>query len=213
MPAPWLIPRRPPGPAPSRETVIMRIHFILSACLLALLLFLMNSTVQRQTGLSNTGIPATKTYDYRMNDLDYTQYDAQGLPDYRLVADSITHYPEPRYDLIVSPKFDIYRDEETTWTITALDGRSEQDAVREEQRVDLKNSVVIKGVDARGRELEIYTDTLSVYPESGNVATSSRVRIKSENSEITGNGMTANLDTSRIQLLSNVRGQYEPQAD
>lgn len=191
----------------------MRIPFILSGCLLALLVFLMNSTVQQETGLGSTGIPVTKTYDYLMKELDYTRYDDRGTPDYRLVADSITHFPDPEYDAIVAPRFEIFRDTDANWTISARDGRSEQDAVRGEQRVDLKNDVVIRGVDTRGRQLEIYTDTLSVYPDSSNVSTSSQVRIKGENSEVTGTGMTANLDSSRIQLLANVRGRYENLAD
>lgn len=191
----------------------MRIPFIASGLLLALLIFLMNSTVQRQTGLSDIGLPAVQTYDYFMVGLDYTRYDTDSTPSYRLVADRLTHYPEPEYNEIDTPRFEIFQDEDLPWTITARRGRSEQDAEAGEQRVDLNEDVVIHGVDSQGRELDIYTDNLRVYPDSRKVMTDNEVLIEGEGSRITGTGMSADLNTRQITVLANVRGIYEEQPD
>lgn len=197
------------GVARSQEPLIMHIAVIVSALLLGLLVFLINSTAQQETGLSNTGLPSVQTYDYRMVGLDYTQYDAEDKPSYRLLADQLSHYPNPEYNLIDSPHFEIYQQQEMPWTITARSARLEQDSILGEQRVDLSNSVVIQGVDSQGRELQIYTEFLSLYPDSKKFSTDGEVRIEGAGSLVFGTGMTANLSTRQITLLSNVRASYE----
>ena len=190
----------------------MRIHVIASIVLLVLLVLLMNLSNRQQTGQDN-GIPAVQAYDYVMRVLDYTRYDNAGVASYRMQAARLTHYGDGDLNAIETPRFEIYQDERTAWTISASTGITKEDPESGSQRVDLSDDVVILGTDAQGREVEIYTDSLSVYPDSRTLDTSASVRIVGEDSVVTGTGMTADLNTSRISLLANVRGQYVNQGN
>jgi lipopolysaccharide export system protein LptC len=191
-----------------RGLMAMRMHFVVSAVLAGLLVFLMNAMVQQDSGGANTGIPTVQTFDYQMMNLDYMQYDANGTPSYRLLADSITHFPAPEFNTLNKPRFVILEDQDIVWTISANSGRTEDELFSGEQRVDLEDSVVIHGLDSEGREVNIYTSNLRVFPESRSAITDNNVRITGENSNLTATGMTVDLRSSRIRLRTNVRGTY-----
>ena len=149
-------------------------------------------------------------YDYYMNDVDTTVFSANGTLSHRILADSLIHYPENDVANLETPHFFIFEDnQETPWEITANSAIISTDLVLNEERVDLMNDVIIHRPDSAGKPLNIYTDSLTVYPESRSLRTEAAVRMISPGIVVSAVGMRGNLDTRRMSLLSEVRGTYE----
>lgn len=185
---------------------------ILAIIILSLVIyFLYHAATDEEVGfLRSTEIIGGQEFDYYMNDVENTSFSPDGILLHILAAERLTHFPDPEYSLLDLPHFIIYREgDEEPWHVWAEHAHIDTDPTLAEQRVELMNDVHIQRLDAQGREMNIYTDFLTIYPESRKAATDEDIRMVTAENEISGTGMRADLDTNHIQLLANVRGYYD----
>jgi len=187
----------------------------------ALMLFLLMSARESEMGeASRAGLDLGQDYDYSMTNLTRVRFDPGGEPRDWMWARQWTQYREPRRTVMEKPMLLISRNDQAEWFVSAdngamtwpggrgneQDGQDEQD----EQRVELNNNVLIFHVDSEKQETRAYTDYLEVYPEARRFSTPSEVRIVTRDGRFFSTGVKGDLDTDVIQLLSGVRGYYEP---
>lgn len=189
----------------------MRVHFVIAALLSAILIYLLVSATDNPVDIaSRTAELRQAEYDYYMNSIDNTVFAADGRSEYRIRADRLTHYPVGDIAVLDAPVFHFYEEGSgQPWRITAATALIDTDAGRNEQRVQLDTDVVIHRVDESGRTLDIHTEFLTVYPDSKTLDTNRAVRITSPGSLVTAIGMTGDLNTRLIHLLSDVQGNHE----
>lgn len=188
----------------------MPIRFALLALLFCALIYLLLTATDEEAGSIIDGeLALSQDFDYYMTGVDRTHFGADGEPEYRIRAERFTHYPEPDHILVEEPDVVVYRTGENPWQISADGGRIENDPVRQENRVEFSDNVIVRHTDPQGREIIIYTEFLTVYPDSRFLETDREVTIQGEGLIQRSSGMTADLNNERITLLSNVRGQYE----
>ncbi|WP_163835213.1 LPS export ABC transporter periplasmic protein LptC [Spartinivicinus ruber] len=145
--------------------------------------------------------------DYYLINPRVTQYSLDGNKDYLLVSDKISHYPHNDVSLLAQPNIDLYRTNGNQWKTTAKHGR----LLPGGDILELSDQVRVKEQKSSG-ELGILlkTNFLTLYAEEEVADTQHPVVITSPNGSIThGVGMRAFLAKDRVQLFSNVRGQYE----
>ena len=75
--------------------------------------------------------------------------------------------------------------------------------------VELIDSVRVSRTDEHNRNLLITTTRMTVFPQKQYAQTEQAVRIDGAGGVTTAKGMKAYLKDGRMNLLSNVRGQYE----
>ena len=136
------------------------------------------------------------------------QMDEAGNPKDELVAPKMLHYPAGDITDTTSPHFIIYSDSGQPWHITADKGRAQQgtdvitlwDNVNMHQPAGLKNAAIT-----------ITTSTMTVYPHQETAHTSAPIMLKQVGGNVHSIGLNADLKTGAIDLLSQVRGQYQEQ--
>lgn len=151
---------------------------------------------------------STQDYDYFMADVDSIRYTPAGLAEYRFRANRVTHFPNPEFSIVESPRFVIYREDGSAWRIDSNTGRIETDAENRE-RLILSENVIISGMTADGRPVNITTESLTVYPDSRMLSTDSEVTVESEGFFSTSQGLSADLDTNVIRQFANGQMHYE----
>ena len=188
----------------------MRYHIIAVLILSLALGYLIFSATENEIDINSTRIDLSEEeFDYYMNNFDSMTFTQTGVQQYRVQAERMTHYPTPDIALLDNPDFVVYQQQEPPWYISSETARIDKDQTRNEQRVELIDNVVIHRVDNTGREINIYTEFLTVYPDSKTLHTDRDVLMLSQGSEVTSTGMKGNLMTNHIELLENVRAYYE----
>jgi LPS export ABC transporter protein LptC len=148
-------------------------------------------------------------YDYFMGDVDSIHYTREGRADYRFRASRVTHYPNPEYSIIESPRLVIYREDDSAWRINSASGRIDVEASSNRERLVLTENVIISGFTAAGRPVNIYTDSLTLYPAEKSISTDSEVMLESEGFYSTSQGLTADLVSDVIRQLAGGYMRYE----
>ncbi len=93
--------------------------------------------------------------------------------------------------------------EQRPWTAEAHNGELSQNG----DQLDLTGSVLVKDLI---REAKITSETLRIDLKSNNVSTASAMTLTLPNGKTDSVGMRASLNDERVELLSQVRGHYEP---
>lgn len=189
----------------------MRIRLIAIALLSIVLLLLLDSATDDapDEGAEDALLP-DQDYDYRLTGVDNTRFDLEGNRSWQMRAARLTHYPEPDHTLVESPDVVIFREEEPPWFIKARSGRVNAGPDGRPHSVELAGDVELRHADEQGRELNIYTDFLTLYPDTRTAGTDSLVRMETEGARLSALGMAADLNSQHIQLLGEGRGIYDP---
>lgn len=148
-------------------------------------------------------------YDYFMADVDTVHYKANGVSDYRFQAARLTHFPNPDYSIIESPRFLLFSDDNSMWEINAGNGKIEMDEQRNQERLDLNDNVIISGSTGDGTPIKLYTASLTLYPEEKSMSTKSDVLFETEGFSSTSTGMNADLNMNVFRQISNGKLQYD----
>jgi len=197
-----LAPQLPPGN--------LRYHLVAIAILSVIVFFLLDSATDDDIlDISSLLEMSEQGYDYFMADVDSIHYTSAGSMDYRFQANRVTHFPNPEYSLVERPRFLVFREDESSWEINAVSGRVELNPETSQERLVLNQNVIINGTSSDGRLLNIFTDSLVIYPESKNMYTDSDVLFESEGFLSSSTGFTADLNTNVIRQLANGRSEYE----
>lgn len=145
--------------------------------------------------------------DYSFKGLTVSDMGPGGDLVHTLAADELDHYPAQESSLLTEPRMAFYEAGNKTWDIAAHSGVAmESDRsvlLNGDVRVDYAGSVP-------GQGFVLYTEQLRVWPDDRRAETDQAVRIVQASGVIDSVGLKAELDTSRLFLLSQVRGTYEP---
>ena len=147
--------------------------------------------------------------DYYMDEFELTSLNLSGQPAHKLYADNMKHYAHDDSATLEQPHLVVFRGDDGFWDIRAESGR----VLNGGESVLLKGEVIILRITPSGSEaLQLYTSDLTVRPHAKYAETAAPVRIKDGRGVTTATGMRADLNQRRVELLSKVRGSYEPQS-
>ena len=188
----------------------LRYHILAVALLSAVVWFLLDTaTDDEPLDISSLLQMSEQGYDYFMANVDSIHYTSNGEVDYRFKANRITHFPNPEYSLVESPRFLVFREDESNWEINSTKGRVEIDPETNQERLLLNEDVIINGISNDGRQVNIFTDSLVIYPAEKNMRSDSDVTIESDGFVSSSRGFTADLNTNIVRQLSEGRMQYD----
>jgi len=188
----------------------LRYHILAVALLSAVVWFLLDTaTDDEPLDISSLLQMSEQGYDYFMVYVDSIHYTSDGKVDYRFKADRITHFPNPEYSLVESPRFLVFSEDESNWEINSTKGRVEIDPETNQERLLLNENVIINGISNDGRPVNIFTDSLVIYPAEKNMRSDSDVTIESDGFVSSSRGFTADLNTNIVRQLSEGRMQYD----
>lgn len=188
----------------------LRFHLAGIIFLGLIMLYLLDSATEDEILNINSLLDiGEQEYDYFMANVDSIHYQANGRADYRFQAQRVTHYPNPEYSDIDQPSFLIYREDNTNWLVNSANGRVDMDPERNQERLVLNENVIINGVTADGTQVNIYTDTVTIYPEEKRLHSDSDVLFESDGMMSSSTGFNADLNTNVIYQLANGQMQYD----
>ncbi|MCF7541481.1 LPS export ABC transporter periplasmic protein LptC [Pseudomonas petrae] len=143
--------------------------------------------------------------DYYATNAHSIQYLPDGTMQYDMTADKVEHLKATDVTLMTTPMLQMYRGSTFPWHVQSV--RAEVSPGGD--HVELIDSVRINRTDEKNRTTIITSSRMTVFPQKQYAETAQPVRIDGLGGVTTGTGMKAYLKESRMNLLSNVRGQYE----
>jgi lipopolysaccharide export system protein LptC len=145
--------------------------------------------------------------DYSMADFQLTELNPAGRPSHTLAAETLYHYPERAESILAAPVLHFFEADRPAWEISARHGTVSdiERSVRLEGEVHVRYSAADPG-----RDFEIRTEELYVWPDDRRAETEAAVRIIQQSGITDSIGMQADLEQRWMRLLSRVRGHYDP---
>lgn len=146
--------------------------------------------------------------DYYMTRFTATEMDESGHPLHRLQAEYLVHSVEDDTIELIQPRATLFRPDEADWQLQANHGVVEEkgDLLR------LKGDVLARQPAYADQSItEFRTNTLLLRPNDHYAETGDPVVLTHGRNRIDAVGMRAYFEEERIELLSAVRGYYEPQ--
>lgn len=145
--------------------------------------------------------------DYYMTGFTVTEMDERGHPLHRLEASHLSHSVDDDTIHLEQPRATLYRPEESDWHLKANHGIVESEG----ELLRLEGDVVAH-VPAQASQpmTNFRTDTLLVRPNDYYAETEAPVVITHNGSRVDAIGMRAYFEDERVELLSAVKGYYEP---
>ncbi|MDD2049031.1 LPS export ABC transporter periplasmic protein LptC [Pseudomonas putida] len=143
--------------------------------------------------------------DYYATNAHSVQFLPDGKMQYEMTADKVEHLKVSEVTLLTKPDLQMYRGTTYPWHVQSEKGEVNPDG----SEVELIDSVRVARTDEKNRTMIITTSRMTVFPQKQYAQTAQAVKIDGAGGVTTGNGMKAYLKDGRMDLLSNVRGQYE----
>ena len=145
--------------------------------------------------------------DYVIERFAATSMGLDGMPKRALEAKSMTHYPDDDSTELMAPRVTVYDKERPPWKIDAEEGWVSGDG----ELILLRGEVNVNREGATGvRPVAIVTANLRVHPSQNFAETEDPIRIRSATNWVNATGMKVWFgDSVRLQLLNEVKGQYE----
>lgn len=143
--------------------------------------------------------------DYYALNARSVQYLPDGKLQYDMTADKVEHLKASEVTLMTKPDMHLYRGTLFPWHVQSERGEVNPDGTE----VELIDSVRVTRTDDQNRTTIITSSRMTVFPQKQYAQTEQVVRIDGAGGVTTAKGMKAYLDEGRMNLLSNVRGQYE----
>ena len=188
----------------------LKYHFMAIFLLSGIMYYLLDSATDEEIlDITRLFDLQSQDYDYFMTDIDSIHYSSDGMADYRFRAHRLTHFPNPEYSIIETPQLMLYSEDNSIWVVNSGTGRIEIDSERNQQRLELNEDVIISGVTADGKPVNIYTDTLIIYPEKKSMGSDSDVLFETEGFTTSSKGFTADLNSNIFRQLDNGQLQYD----
>ena len=143
--------------------------------------------------------------DYYATNARAKQFLPDGGIQYDMTAEKVEHVKASEVTLLTKPDMQLYRGTVYPWHVTSERGEVNPDG----SEVELIDSVRVARTDQKSRATVITSSRMTVFPQKQYAQTDQDVRIDGAGGVSTAKGMKAYLNDSKINLLSNVRGQYE----
>lgn len=154
----------------------------------------------RQAG----GPPDTRS-EYTLDSFDLLVMDRQGLPSFQIESPHLEKMPMDGSVVIKSPRMYLFENGNKTWRIDAESGWIRADG---EEILLQGNVLMTKGQDRD--QFTIRAQDLRIYPQQELAQSSEPVHISRPGTVMAGVGLKARLDLGKFELLSEVKGRYEP---
>ncbi len=143
--------------------------------------------------------------DYYAINAHSVQFMPDGKLQYEMTADKVEHVKATEVTLVTTPDLRLYRGTEYPWHVQSERAEVSPDG----NEVELINKVRVARTDEKQRDTIITSSRMTVFPQKQYAQTEQAVRIDGAGGTTTGKGMKAYLKEGKMDLLSNVRGQYE----
>lgn len=190
-------------------TYFSRKNILLTLLLISMLLASIWLSHQSYLSLGGDSNNQPSTPDAYMTDVSYTQFDQQGQWRTRLDSPKIVHYAEQDTATLETPQLISRTPDQLTWVITADHGKSQQGL----KVINLTDNVKIQRTkDSTKQTTTLTTTAMTAYPEQKFAKTDQPVKIVEPGITMNATGLTADLNTGDINLLSGVQGSYEKSA-
>lgn len=157
---------------------------------------------------------AVKTFPLMfMSDVDTREFNSEGQLHYQLKTPLVHHYqigakPDPKdYTLFDLPQLVFLGDpKQPAWYITAKAGRSDDNG----NWFTLNTDVLVQQNTASQGVVSITTEQLRINAHEQFAETDKAVTMRAAKGKMESVGMRADIKNDHIELLSNVKGTYEP---
>jgi lipopolysaccharide export system protein LptC len=146
--------------------------------------------------------------DAFMEDVVATIIDKQGHPALKIAASKMVHYPENDSTDIANPWLTFYRQSPQPWQLTAEHAKTLQGI---EQIILWENVVIHHPGDDQNQNTTLHAPTLTVFPNQQFAITQDPVVITQPNTVIHAIGMSADLASGAVKLLSEAKGEFSVQ--
>lgn len=148
-----------------------------------------------------------------LTDVEIRQFDQDGTIHYQMNSPLIRSFQVKEnasaedYSLFETPVFVLVNDpKKPGWFVTAQEGRLDSDNVW----FTLTQDVLARQTSEKQGETTITTTDLRLNTQDQFAETSKAVTMRAAKSQITAVGMHADMKREHIELLSHVKGTYEP---
>jgi len=142
--------------------------------------------------------------DFTANKMTLRQYDEQGFLSSLVNAQQMAHY-NSRNTVFTKPSYILYpKQGRPRWRIEADIGIFDQ-----EQRVQLKNNVIISAIDPEEKIQTIRTSYLELDLTTMIVTSDRDIKIAGKKFHITGQGLNANFRQQQFELIKDIQAVYE----
>lgn len=148
-----------------------------------------------------------------ITDVEMRQFDASGNIQYQMNTPLIRRFQvndspsDKDYSLFETPVFMVVTNPQRPgWFITSQEGRLDTN----DTWFTLTQEVLARQTSEKQGETTISTSDLRLNLQDQFAQTSKAVTMRAAKSQITALGMRADMKRERIELLSNVKGTYEP---
>lgn len=184
-----------------------RLFAVLALTGLAALSVWLLRTVQSQR--EPVAASRSHTPDYFIENFTASAMDERGKLRDRLRAQVMFHYPDDDSSELTRPHVEIYRQDAPPWRIDSDKGWVSAKG----ESVLLQGEVFINRDAASKRgPVRIITRDVRIRPKDQYAETDQPVTILHAGAHVDAVGMRAYFEQGRVQLLSTVRGKYDPQA-
>lgn len=130
------------------------------------------------------------------------QFDAKGKLDYTLYSETVRHDPSDDSAKLTAPHFELFKNGTLDWIVDSQLGIISPDR----ETVDLQQRVVVASHD---QQTILKSPQLIIFPDKKLAKTDKPVTLQNPNGFTRSIGLIANMDNKRIDLLDQVRGQYQ----
>jgi len=178
---------------------------LLSTGLLVLLAFSLWLTQQSFFQLDDTGVSRPTTPDTFMTNMHYVSFDKNGEWNSKLQVTRMTHYPDKDTSILEKPQYISRTKDQLTWVISADHGTAQEGL----KKINLKDHVLVDRIHAiNGNTLSLRTTEMVAFPKENFAQTDKPVTIIQPGSTVNAVGLTVNMNSGDIHLLSGVEGNY-----
>ncbi|ADJ27268.1 LPS export ABC transporter periplasmic protein LptC [Nitrosococcus watsonii] len=163
--------------------------------------------LQEESAYAPGGDLNRRTTDYFMEEFTSTLMDPQGLPLYRLAGTHMAHYLDNDTIEITAPDAVFYQQAKARWKVVAEQGLTNSQG----DEIDLLGEVIIHqlGADSKTINMKILTRNVRVKPQAKYAETQQPVTLLNSFGKTHSIGARVYLKEGRIELLSQVRGNYD----
>lgn len=152
--------------------------------------------------------PLAQDYDYTISNMQLDSFTPDGILQYHLASERVTHYPAPDHSILDNPSLYWYEPGQPDWVLTSRSGDLRTDTASGLSRLLLQQDVLASRSSGDGATLEIRSESLLVLPDAGELSTTDPIQLHNGNTRLESAGMQAWLRENRIKLSAG-SGQHE----
>lgn len=167
-----------------------------------ILLFLRNYSDTRSLPTLGGETPLQVQSNYFLINSDLRKFNQKGELTLTVSSEDVEQDPRNNSARLSEPRLKLFGEGEVQWTISAELGTIS----RSGDQLDLERQVVI---ESDQRRTVLQTATLTLLPEQNLAITDQPVTLQTPHGTTRAVGLKADMNENRIELLQQVRGQYQ----